>query len=514
MLRSILARAVSKTIKLIWHVVGFTTRSYVDDEAVPLYVNNIFSDNTQLQFNYYNLPFICPPTGQKHAGSSSGKSVSLNLGEVLQGDRIMTSDYELFMGQDKECQYLGSRHTDREGVKRARELVEDGYVVEFILDNLPGATSFVTVDKSHKYYAAGFKLGYKDYSPTTGKPRYFINNHLTFVVRWRKAPGHARNRGGKLVVGFEVYTKSVQGEHRDPEGCPHEIHGDDLGMELYMTPNKTHLASQYPYSSYLPENDDIDDGTSVIIPYTYAVYFREDERIEWSKRWDLYFNNKDESSGIHWLAIINSLVISSLLTAVVVMILGKTTVDGCGGYKECSTEEGKIKLKLKKQEKQPTVCLEQKGETYTQIRESVGEESVEGITGWKLLHADIFRKPRFVDLLAPLIGSGTQLIFMTTGLLILSTLGLLNPSYRSGYVSVGTGLFVFAGVLSGYNSSRLYRTLNGPNERRNIWTTALLFPGLVFGFMFILNLFVWAQSSSTALPFSTLISLVALWLLM
>ena len=31
--------------------------------------------------------------------------------------------------------------------------------------------------------------------------------------------------------------------------------------------------------------------------------------------------------------------------------------------------------------------------------------------------------------------------------------------------------------------------------------------------MFILNLFVWAQASSTAIPFSTLISLIALWLL-
>ena len=43
--------------------------------------------------------------------------------------------------------------------------------------------------------------------------------------------------------------------------------------------------------------------------------------------------------------------------------------------------------------------------------------------------------------------------------------------------------------------------------------TALLFPGLLFSTMFILNLFVWAQASSTALPFGTLIGLIALWLL-
>jgi transmembrane 9 superfamily protein 2/4 len=43
--------------------------------------------------------------------------------------------------------------------------------------------------------------------------------------------------------------------------------------------------------------------------------------------------------------------------------------------------------------------------------------------------------------------------------------------------------------------------------------TALFFPGLAFCLIFILNLFVWAQASSTAIPFGTLVSLVALWLL-
>lgn len=41
----------------------------------------------------------------------------------------------------------------------------------------------------------------------------------------------------------------------------------------------------------------------------------------------------------------------------------------------------------------------------------------------------------------------------------------------------------------------------------------MLFPGLVFCLILLLNLFVWAQASSTAIPFSTLIGLLALWLL-
>lgn len=41
----------------------------------------------------------------------------------------------------------------------------------------------------------------------------------------------------------------------------------------------------------------------------------------------------------------------------------------------------------------------------------------------------------------------------------------------------------------------------------------MLFPGLLFSTIFILNLVVWAQASSTALPFGTLVALIALWLL-
>lgn len=47
----------------------------------------------------------------------------------------------------------------------------------------------------------------------------------------------------------------------------------------------------------------------------------------------------------------------------------------------------------------------------------------------------------------------------------------------------------------------------------DITQTASLVPGLLFSFIFILNFFVWAQASSTAIPFGTLVALLVLWLL-
>ena len=54
-------------------------------------------------------------------------------------------------------------------LRRAKEVVKSGYVAEWIVDNLPGATSFVTVDKSRKYYASGFKMGYEEMDFATGQ---------------------------------------------------------------------------------------------------------------------------------------------------------------------------------------------------------------------------------------------------------------------------------------------------------------------------------------------------------
>lgn len=486
----------------------------------------MYSDNTQLQFAYYDLPFVCPPTGVHHAGSSllSGQSIQLNLGEVMRGDRITQSDIELVMGQDQECNFLCTRSVSRSDLKRAKQMVKDGYVAEWIVDNLPGATSFVTVDKSRKYYAAGFKIGYQDVSLSGGKPRFYINNHLSIVIRYRQAPGKDGERGGRVIVGFEVYTKSIGPSHRLQDGCPADIDDVEEPMELYLHPNASDFSLQYPHSSYHPpeSDEDIDDGAILDIPYSYSVYFREDDKIEWAHRWDLYFVNQEEGSRIHWLAIINSLIISALLSSIVAMILARTIRGDIKTYKEASPEDGKFKQKRRsrpgsgsrtpKSGEKTGGLLDQVGDTENDADVSSDEETLEDATGWKLLNGDVFRSPVYGYLLAPMIGSGMQLLFMAVGLLFLSSLGLLNPSFRGGFVSVGVGLFVFAGVFSGYFSSRVYKTFGGMNWRKNALITAVLFPGLLFGFVFILNLFVWAQASSTALPFGTLIGIVFLWL--
>ncbi len=53
--------------------------------------------------------------------------------------------------------------------------------------------------------------------------------------------------------------------------------------------------------------------------------------------------------------------------------------------------------------------------------------------------------------------------------------------------------------------------MQGEEWKKTTLKTALLFPGVVFAIFFMLNLLVWGQRSSGAVPFGTLFALCFLW---
>lgn len=103
---------------------GWSEKTYANGDKIKLQLNKITSDSTELPYSYAQLPFICKPkTGAKHLG--------LNLGEVLRGDRIVDSDYELLMGKNEPCKYLCDINIGRDEVMKAQDLIHHNYVVEW-----------------------------------------------------------------------------------------------------------------------------------------------------------------------------------------------------------------------------------------------------------------------------------------------------------------------------------------------------------------------------------------------
>ncbi len=59
----------------------------------------------------------------------------------------------------------------------------------------------------------------------------------------------------------------------------------------------------------------------------------------------------------------------------------------------------------------------------------------------------------------------------------------------------------------------MYKTLQGMAWMKFAVATSLFFPGIVFSTGFILNFFVWGKESSGAVPFTTMLALLCIWIL-
>jgi len=210
-------------------------------------------------------------------------------------------------------------------------------------------------------------------------------------MRYRKV---RKDASRKLIVGFEVSTSSTS------DGC------------------------QKPIELLIP-----DPPGNLKIKYTYSVHWKEDESIEWSSRWErFYLDNVAGEIKVHWLAIMNSVLVGLILTGTVGVIMIRALNRDIQRYNANGGEEGKRLRRL--------------GADGADVDDE-GDE-LEDTTGWKLVHGDVFRPPPYSNFFAPIVGSGAQLLVVCMGLAVLSAVGVLNPSYRGGFMSFGLFLFVFA----------------------------------------------------------------------
>lgn len=104
-------------------------------------------------------------------------------------------------------------------------------------------------------------------------------------------------------------------------------------------------------------------------------------------------------------------------------------------------------------------------------------------------------------------GNRTTIFFI----LVFAMLGMLSPASRGALMTAAIFLYVCLGVVAGYFSARIYKTLRGREWKRAAFLTATLYPSVVFGTCFFLNFFIWGKHSSGAVPFPTMVSLLCLW---
>ncbi len=123
---------------------------------VELKVIKLDSTQTLLPFRYYDLPF-CKPEG-------GVKDMIDNLGEILVGDRIENSRYDIDALVDVKCRTLCVQKYTAKEMEKFRSHIAEDYRAHWMVDGLPAAYNKHTmlVEKSGKetlLYAEGFPIG-------------------------------------------------------------------------------------------------------------------------------------------------------------------------------------------------------------------------------------------------------------------------------------------------------------------------------------------------------------------
>ncbi|KAL2929999.1 Transmembrane 9 superfamily member 7 [Bienertia sinuspersici] len=424
-----------------FYLPGVAPRDFTTGDPLQVKVNKLSSTKTQLPYDYYYLSY-CKP--KKILNSAE------NLGEVLRGDRIENSVYTFKMREEKTCQVGCRKKLDAEAAKNFKEMIDDEYRVNMILDNLPVAVIRQRRDGQAKVYEHGFRVGFKGKYSGTSDEKYFIHNHLIFKVMYHKDLETDVAR----IVGFEVTPHSIAHEYKEWKEQDTQL----------VTCTKNIMQSGTP-----PQEVDADKE----IVFSYDVTFEESD-IKWASRWDTYLLMNDDQ--IHWFSIINSLMIVLFLSGMVAMIMMRTLYRDIANYNQLETQD------------------------------EAQEE-----TGWKLVHGDVFRPPLNSSLLCVYVGTGVQVFAMTLVTMMFALLGFLSPSNRGGLMTAMVLLWVFMGLFAGYSSARLYKMFKGTEWKKNTLKTAFMFPGILFSIFFVLNALIWGEKSSGAVPFGTMLALMLLW---
>lgn len=82
-----------------FYIPGVAPVEFKSGDTIEVKAIKLTSTHTQLPYAYYSLPF-CRPKNDKFEFKSE------NLGEVLRGDRIVNTPYEVKMLKDIKCKLL------------------------------------------------------------------------------------------------------------------------------------------------------------------------------------------------------------------------------------------------------------------------------------------------------------------------------------------------------------------------------------------------------------------------
>ncbi|GJT05024.1 transmembrane 9 superfamily member 2-like protein [Tanacetum coccineum] len=409
---------------------GSSDHKYKPNDDVPIYANKVGPfHNPSETYRFYDLPF-CLPAHLKEKKEA--------LGEVLNGDRLVSAPYKLQFMVEKDSELVCRKKLTKEEVSKLRSAVAKDYYFQMYYDDLPfwGFLGKVEKDKTDP-----------------SEEKYYLFKHLHFEIHYKK----------DRVI--EINAKA------DPNAVV-----------------------------------DLTEDKEVEVEFMYTVRWKE-TNIPFESRMEKYSQTSSQPHHleIHWFSIINSCVTVLLLTGFLATILMRV--------------------------------LKNDFVKYAHDEEEADDQEE---TGWKYIHGDVFRYPKYKSLFAAALGSGTQLFSLALFIFGLALVGVFYPYNRGALFTALVVIYALTSGIAGYTASSFYHQLEGTNwiihlrvytlqfiatsyigrkfDRmvtlvRNLLLTGCLFCGPLFLTFCFLNTVAIAYTATAALPFGTIVVIVLIWTL-
>ncbi|CAN1266630.1 Transmembrane 9 superfamily member 3 [Linum perenne] len=347
---------------------------YKDGDQVPLYANKVGPfHNPSETYRYFDLPFCFPAAHMKEKKEA--------LGEVLNGDRLVSAPYQLDFLREKDSEVVCKKRLSKEEVAQFRAAVKKDYYFQMYYDDLPIWGFIGKVDKEGK-------------DPSDYK--HYLFKHIHFDI----------------------------------------FHNKDRVIEINVRTDPNALV-------------DVTEDKEVDVEFLYTVKWKE-TNTPFDKRMDKYSQSSSlpHHLEIHWFSIINSCVTVLLLTGFLATILMRVLKNDFVKYAH--------------------------DEEAAEDQEETDQEE----TGWKYIHGDVFRYPKYKSLFAASLGSGTQLFTLTTFIFLLALVGVFYPYNRGALFTALVVIYALTSGIAGYTATSFYCQLEGTNWL--IWTLVTS-PLLVLG---------------------------------
>mmetsp|Transcript_28969 Transcript_28969/g.70644 ORF Transcript_28969/g.70644 Transcript_28969/m.70644 type:complete len:591 (-) Transcript_28969:217-1989(-) len=215
------------------------------------------------------------------------------------------------------------------------------------------------------------------------------------------------------------------------------------------------------------------------VQFTYSVKWTQTSKV-FSKRFDRYLDSGFFEHKIHWFSVFNSVMMVVFLCGLVSLILMRVLRSD---YTRYSLDDEEIEM------------------------DRMGGDE----TGWKLIHGDVFSRPKFLELYASLIGTGYQLFVLTFWGILICVIGALY-TMRGSIQSMVLICYAITSFINGYTGGSFYKRYGGKFWKNQFALSGFLFPGIALSIVVFLNMTAIMYESQAAISLTALLAVIGIWM--